>query len=139
MHEEKLNACLAGQFFQGNGDVEHPASWIPDSVGQLSIGHERKSGRGIKRTQPHVHILECEGSFQARVLKVRCHVAIMVDERLHLEDKGKIAELKKVRGLAKIRSDEFFNSEMVVAMALIKVSQETVETSMFERFKLFLQ
>ena len=63
----------------------------------------------------------------------------MVDERLHLEDKGKIAELKKVCGLAKIRGDKFFNSEMVVAMALIKVSQESVETSTFERFKLFLQ
>src|SRR5271157_2893382 len=63
----------------------------------------------------------------------------MIHKRLDLIKKRHIIQSKEIRSLAKITLDQFLDAKMVMTIPLIHVTHETLEASVLECFKLFLQ
>ena len=136
--KDEFHASLAGKIHEGLDDAIHAAFGIPDAMRQFRVRHHRKSGRRFKRAQPHVNILKRKGAFQARLIKVGGHVAIMVDERLEAKEQRQILEAEEIGGLAEIAVDQFVQDELVVPFTFLQVTQKTLETSRLDGFQLLL-
>ncbi len=136
--EGELHPSPQGDLHQRLDDAVQAPFGIPDTVGDLGVGHHGEGRWRFEGAQPHVHVLKSKSGFQPRRVEKGRHVAVMPRQRPQAEQQRQVTGTEKLARTAKIAVDQVTHRLVVMAVSLVHVTQEALEAVRLYGFQLIV-